>query len=165
MSNERDTSGEPARLGPVGTFTYDAHSTITTAYDKTGRVVDRWAGPPKNTVPAPQQGATQATSGSATPRLRHCFEVRLCGVEASEQTLAVAAGDATTCLVAIERVRAFVTRDGQAAAAASPISGIEVQARLRNGLVACTAQLSDFPPGDLVVVQVEVALYAGGCQP
>jgi hypothetical protein len=45
------------------------------------------------------------------------------------------------------------------AAAASAIGGIEVQTALQPGRLLCTAQVSDFAPGDLVVVRVDSALY------
>jgi hypothetical protein len=42
------------------------------------------------------------------------------------------------------------------------IGGLEVHAELRDGNLVCAAALSDFGPGDLVVVQVEVAVYKTG---
>jgi hypothetical protein len=36
---------------------------------------------------------------------------------------------------------------------------LEVHAELREGGIFCTVQLGDFGAGDLVVVQIEVALY------
>jgi hypothetical protein len=62
-------------------------------------------------------------------------------------------------VLAIERVRAYLTRQGEAGAATSAIGGVEVHAELREGGIVCTVQLGDFGEGDLVVVQVEVALY------
>jgi hypothetical protein len=61
-------------------------------------------------------------------------------------------------VVAMERARAYVTRQGEAAAP-SAIGGVEVHAELGPSGIVCTAQVSDFGAGDLVVVQVEVGLY------
>jgi hypothetical protein len=61
-------------------------------------------------------------------------------------------------VLAIERVRTYLARQGEAAAT-SAIGSVQVHAELREGGIFCTVQLGDFGAGDLVVVQVEVALY------
>ncbi len=57
---------------------------------------------------------------------------------------------------------AFLTGDGAAGAPASQIGGVEVHAGATAAGVICAAQLSDFRPGDLVVVQVDLAVHAVG---
>jgi hypothetical protein len=64
-------------------------------------------------------------------------------------------------VVAIERLRAYLTRGGEPAAAASAIGGIEAHAKLEPRGLVCTVQVSDLAADELVVVEVEVALYAG----
>ena len=59
---------------------------------------------------------------------------------------------------AIQSGRTDLTREGELVGT-SAIGGVEVDAELRAVGICCTARLSDFGPGDLVVVQVEVALY------
>jgi hypothetical protein len=59
----------------------------------------------------------------------------------------------------IARVWAYVTRNSEPAEATSAIGGVEVHAELRGTDMLCTAQLSDFGPGDLVVVQVEMGVF------
>jgi hypothetical protein len=100
---------------------------------------------------------------SAAPRQagraisEHTFEFRLSGFERQEQSWP--RGAAAAPIVAIQRVRAYLTRQGEPAEATSAIGGVEVHAELRGADILCTAQLSDFGPGELVVVQVEVALF------
>ena len=89
----------------------------------------------------------------------HTFEFRLSGSETEEQAAPISSlAWPSDFIVAIERVRTYVTRQGEAAAA-SAIGGVEVHAELRPGGIFATAQLSDFGTGDLIVVQVEVGLY------
>ncbi len=72
--------------------------------------------------------------------------------------LAAALGPAA-CFLATTAVRAYLTRTADPAAASSAIGGVEVVAELGAGGIVCRAGLSDFGPGDLVVVQVDVALF------
>jgi hypothetical protein len=55
-------------------------------------------------------------------------------------------------------VRAYLTRTNDWAATSSAIGGVEIQAELRGNAIVCRASLTDFSAGDLVVVQVDVAL-------
>jgi hypothetical protein len=88
----------------------------------------------------------------------HTFEFRLSGFERQEQSWP--RGVAAALIVAIRRVRAYLTRHAEPAEATSAIGGVEVHADLRGADILCTAQLSEFGPGDLVLVQDEVALFA-----
>ncbi len=99
----------------------------------------------------------------AQPRLTHTFEFRLTGSLWQEQIIPVAAtlGPAA-CFLATTAVRAYLTRTADPAAASSAIGGVEVTAELGAGGIVCRASLSDFGPGDLVVVQVNVALFDRG---
>ena len=65
-------------------------------------------------------------------------------------------------IIAMHGVRAYLTRTGEPAAAGSAIGGVEVGAELRAGGIVCRVSVSDFGPDDLVVVQVEVALFERG---
>jgi hypothetical protein len=92
------------------------------------------------------------------PILTHTFEYRLSGSEAAEESwpLPPCRPSPSGFIVAITSVRTYLTR---VTAAGSAIGGVEVHAELRPSGIFCTAQLSDFGAADLVVVQVEVALY------
>jgi hypothetical protein len=94
------------------------------------------------------------------PIFTHTFEFRLCGSERAEQVVPLPGTRSCGAgrIVAIERVRTYLTRQGEAAAP-SAIGGVEAHAELRPSGIVCTAQVSDFGAGDLVVVQVEVGLY------
>jgi hypothetical protein len=102
--------------------------------------------------------------GTAVPRkpfLAHTVEFRLSGSEMQEQVVPQSGSKSWAAgrVLAIERVRTYLTRQGEATADTRTIGGVEVHAELREGGIFCTVQLGDFGAGDLVVVQVEVALY------
>lgn len=63
-------------------------------------------------------------------------------------------------IVAITAVRVSVARPTDSAEASSPIGGVDVKAELRDESIVCSAEVSDFARGDLVVVQVDLAVYA-----
>ncbi len=159
MSSEPERPSGPDPYGSVTTCVYDAAGRLsrvedgwgrTYRYDQDGRCLGSDAGAGQDR-PRP--------TAAPTPRLARTFAFRLCGAETQEQTLALEGLGAAAAVVAIQRVQASVSGAGQAGAA-MPISGIEVHADLRDGRVVCTAQVSDFAAGDLVVVQVEIAVYA-----
>ncbi len=162
MSSEPSNDSNQPPLGSVTTYTYDGRSGMisggretTTFYYDDG--------------PAPVEGARPvrerppAASAPAQPVLTHTFGFRLTGAETQEQCvpLAAALGPAACCL-ATTAVRAYLTRTADPAAASSAIGGVEVAAELHAGSIVCRASLSDFGPGDLVVVQVDVALFDRG---
>jgi hypothetical protein len=62
-------------------------------------------------------------------------------------------------VVAIERLRAYLSRSGEPAAAAGAIGGIDAHAELDPRGLVCTVQVSDLVADELVVVEVNVALY------
>jgi hypothetical protein len=102
-----------------------------------------------------------AAAGPRAPLLRHTFEFRLSGSETHEESLPLAEGSLSRpadAILAIQSVRTYLTREGELAPT-SAIGGVEVDAELRAAGICCTARLSDFGPGDLVVVRVEVSLY------
>ncbi len=156
-----DPSNDSIRdpLGSVTTFTYDAEGgmtcvgreTSTFFYDATGAPVEGPRAVHAEPLPA-------RTPGQA--RLTRTFEFRLTGTETQEQCvpLAAARGPAA-CFLTTTAVRAYLTRTADPAAASSAIGGVEVAAELGAGGIVCRASLSDFGPGDLVVVQVDVALF------
>ena len=162
MSNERDQPATPDPHDHVATFTYDPCGRPPSSQPGASNTIDYrcgWTGQ----LPAaqPRKPAASATA-PCTPCRRHCFEFRLCGSERQQQSLALDGCRGAAPIAAIERLRAFLTGAGPSAAAASAIGGIEVYLEAGPGGVVCTAQLSDFKAGDLVVVQVDVAVYTLG---
>ena len=165
MSDANDPRMPPTEpLGSVSTRVYDARGrlvsvsdhapTISFQYDIVGRRVD--------TTDAARPEAPQASklpAAPAGPLLTRAFEFRLTGCETQEQSFALSLGDQADCILAIQRVTAYLTRSGEQAAASSAIGGVEAHAELRQDAIVCTASLSDFGPGDLLVVRVEVGLY------
>lgn len=87
------------------------------------------------------------------------FEFRLSGSETQEQALPVPGPADRSVVVAVNNVRAYLTESSDAGASQNTIGGIEVWAERREGAVVCRARLSDFAPGDLVVVPADVAVY------
>ncbi len=160
MSSERDGSAIPDPPSLVATFTYDACARLTAV--RGGEHHSTWLGGTTDGSVPPQAARAQGMPTAATPCLRHCFAFRLCGSEVQQQTLALERFGSAALIVAIESLRAYLTGAELGAAAVSAIGGIEVHAALDAGRVVCTAQLSDFQPGDLVVVEVDVAVYAVG---
>ncbi len=148
-------------LGKVMTFTYDANGNFLPngpeapiAYDGDGRV----AGPSEPRPPAPS--GAPAELQPLQPLLRHRFGFRLSGSEAQEQSLPCDGHWPDECIVAIEHIRAYVTRDAESVPAANAIADLQVEARLQLGRILCTAHASDFQSSELLVVEVDVALYA-----
>ncbi len=159
MSSDPSNNSIRDPLGTVTTYTYDAESgmtcvgreTSTFYYDATGAPVE---GPrPVHAEPPPARTPGQ-------PRLTRTFELRLTGTETQEQCVprAAARGPAA-CFLTTTAVRVYLTRTADPAAGSSAIGGVEVAAELGAAGIVCRASLSDFGPGDLVVVQVDVALY------
>jgi hypothetical protein len=130
--------------------------------DGMGRTSTFDCGPTKQENGQPQPAAHVTPTAGATPLVRRCCEFRLGGSQEQTQTVALDPAPAGKVIVAIERLRAYLAGDGTAGAPASPIGGIEVHAHWCAGQVACTARLSDFRTDDLVVVQVDLAVYAAG---
>ena len=158
MSADRERSYSYDPMGTLTTKTYDASGTLVRrevnentfrGFAYTGPAVPRVASPP---LPPPAVLPAQ-------PLHAQTFEFRLSGSEAQEQSVALGAVGRGGAIVATRCVRAYLTRSGDAGAASSVIGGFEVHAELRDGQLVCSAALSDFGPGDLVVVQVEVAVY------
>jgi len=156
MSSHRDPDGA------VKTFCYDASAHCLGSVDQAHRTAFVWDARPIDPAEAEQHRAAAAHGAAARrkPIMTHTFELRLCGSEVQEQSVPMSGPQArpSDFIVAIERVRAYLTRQGEAIAT-SAIGGVEVHAELRPSGMFCTAQLSDFGAGDLVVVQVDVALY------
>ncbi len=162
MSSDPSHDSYRDPLGSVTTFTYDGESgmtcvgreTSTFYYDATGASVEG----PRAVHAEPPPARTPAQ-----PRLTRTFEFRLTGTETQEQCvpLAAARGPAA-CFLTTTAVRATLTRTADPAAGSSAIGGEEVTAELGAGGIVCRAGLSDFGPGDLVVVQVDVALFDRG---
>jgi hypothetical protein len=155
MGTNPNGSNEPDPNPVIGTFSYDSHRSIDkvscATYDAAGRLI--------SVTDACGEGKSQGNGlRSALSSLVHTFEFRLIGTEAQEQTLALG-GKAGRAVVAIAAVRANLTRAGDAAAEVSPIGGIDVRAELRDGQAVCRAGLSEFAATDLIVVQVDVAVY------
>ncbi len=162
MSSERDQSMQPVPPDSVMTCTYDSTGRVTSVQDGPGRTWHYpYTGPGVLSAP-PTARPDAAPAAAGTSCQRHAFEFRLAGSETQQQTQALEGLGAGARIVAIERVRAFFTGDGAAGAPASEIGGVEVHAELTAAGVVCTAQLSDFRPGDLLVVQVDLAVHSVG---
>jgi hypothetical protein len=152
MSDERNPQPGYDRAG-MWTFSYDCGqgmcATRTTRYDFRGRAI--------------RDDGTVAPSESGTCGpcvvLTHAFEFRLAGSETQERRLALVNLRLDELVVAITAVRAYVTRHGEGVSGTSPIGGVEVRATLDQRGIVCTASVSDFAGGDLVVVQVDVAVF------
>jgi hypothetical protein len=140
--------------------TDDVVETRTTYYDRYGRVIDPAAPPlPPPAEPLPPE----------EPIVRlytHTFEFRLLGAEVQRLGIELPLIPPNDrILVTTDQVRTFVTRGGESAAASNLIGGVEVSTEQcprtakHNGKLVCTAQATDFAPGDLVVVGVDVTLY------
>jgi hypothetical protein len=126
-----------------------------------------WLGGPTTSVvydgraasrPAPP-GAPAAHPAETAAVLRHTFEFRLAGAEAQEQTCAVPEPWPGAVVAAAEAVRVFVTPGAARAGPAGPIGGIEVCTALRGGRLICSASLTDLATDDVVVIQVDVAVF------
>jgi hypothetical protein len=162
MNDEHHGGAIPDPHGGVATFTYDACGPVPRGPVRTNYTT--WhsgTGTTGGLVPSLTAGPN-GPPGAAAPCLRHCCEFRLCGTESKEQTIALDGIGSTGLIAAIERVRAFFTREGASGAPASAIGGVEVHAELRGGALVCAVQLSDFTSQDLVVVQVDLAVYRIG---
>jgi hypothetical protein len=155
MNNEGALSANTDGFGRVTTFCYDATANCVHVDEKAsgpvlaadGRTI-KPASPPAAAVPR-------------KPILTHTFEFRLSGSETQEQVVPLSGSKSWAAggVLAIQRVRTYLTRQGVAAAATSAIGGVEVHAELCEGCIFCTVELGDFGAGDLIVVQVDVALY------
>jgi hypothetical protein len=163
--------------GPMsdGSFEYsaDGYDEVTTwVYDGSTRILSVSTNPVL--VPAPdydgnafdadelERRLSAAPAGAKKQRkpiLMHTFEFRLSGSETQEQWLPLPEGSfrPAESVLALRSVRASLARDSKTAANA--VNGVHVDAELRPTGIFCTAKLSDFGDGDLVVVWVEVALY------
>jgi len=106
----------------------------------------------------PSQEPAAASAAAAKPRRTRWLEFRLSGSERQVQSLPLEPSPGPVALVAIRAVRAFLTRPGEPDADPGFVSGLEVEAELRDGRIVCSAQVSDFGSGELVVVQVDVAV-------
>jgi hypothetical protein len=159
MSSDGGASAAGDPCGGVVSFSYNA-----CASGDNRQVVGQ--GPTIALVGGTGAPAANGKGGGLTPAgervasrgiTEHSFEFRLSGSERQEQSWPRVVAAAP--IVAIRRVRAYLTRQGEPAEAMSAIGGVEVHAELRGTDILCTAQLSDFGPGDLVVVQVEVGVF------
>ena len=161
MSSEPSNDANRRPHHGVTTFTYDDQGRLRSVRDEMPTSRYDWPSG-KLVVPEPSAGDPPPALTPPQPVLRHTFEFRLTGSETQEQCLPLASGlRPAELLLATQAVRAYLTRTGEQAAT-SAIGGVEVGAELRAGGIVCRASLSDFGPGDLVVVQVEVALFKRG---
>jgi hypothetical protein len=90
----------------------------------------------------------------------HTHEFRLSGSRRAQAFISLPFDVPDDIVVAITGVRVSVARPSDSALASSPIGGVEVKAELHDENIVCSAEVSDFAKGDLVVVQVDVAVYA-----
>jgi hypothetical protein len=158
--NDENFENPADGFGSVTTWVYDAETGLTTV---TSQPPDSAVDCEDRRLDADQLERRAAAPSTAQkhrqPILTHTFEFRLNGSETQEQWLRVT-GDSfrpAERVVAMRSVRTSLTRDGNAAGSA--VNDVEVAAEARPAGIFCTAKLSDFGAGDLVVVRVEVALY------
>jgi YD repeat-containing protein len=161
MNDDDGLTSHTDPSGNITTWVYDATGNCLGSLDQAPGTTFQWDGTASNAAEA-ERCPTVAPQGAARrrkPIATHTFEFRLSGSESAEQAAPIAGPLAwpSDSIVAIERVRAYLTRQGEAATSA--IGGVEVHAELRQDGIFCTAQVSDFGAGDLVVVQVEIGLY------
>ncbi len=164
MSTEPERPCDSDPIDPRSSFVCDGEGTTTrwTADPDGVRTFDYDAGGDAASTRKPSPLPIRAPDGRAQPVHLQTFEFRLTASEAQEQCVAVGALRSGHYIAATRCVRAYLTRTGDPSAASSLIGGVEVHAELRGGNLVCSAALSDFGPGDLVVVQVKVALYERG---
>jgi hypothetical protein len=93
------------------------------------------------------------------PWFSDTIEMRLSGAETQERLVPVERAEPGRDVLAITGVRAFLTRHGEPAGRSSAIGGIAVRADLQEHGILCIVESSDFGPGDLIVVQMDVAVY------
>jgi hypothetical protein len=139
----------------------DAGDTLTTYYDCCGCVIDP-AAPPIEPLP-PMEPMQRLFA--------HTFQFQLVGTELQRQSTCLPPIPASDrIVVTTDRVHTYVTRGGEPAAASNLIGGVEVSTEQHTGKppqpnrLVCTAQATDFAPGDLVVVRVEVTIWWVICQ-
>jgi YD repeat-containing protein len=157
--SQHDKPPRDDRVPPKEAVSCDCHGRVTSigdcghvttyVYDGSGNYVGEkpvdYPPPP----PAPY---------GVTPHLTHTFEFRLSSSEAQELREPYERGGGRAIL-GITGVRAFLTRQGETTGPLSAIGGLEVNAEIDRKRVTCRAALSDFGSADLVVVQVDVAIY------
>jgi hypothetical protein len=158
--SQHDKPPRDDRMPPREVDSYDAHGRITSigdrgevttfVYDGIGICVGK---KPVDFPPPPP-----APYG-VTPHLTHTFEFRLSSSEAQELREPYERVPGTRTVLGITGVRAFLTRQGETTGPLSAIGGLEVNAEIDRQRVTCRAALSDFGSADLVVVQVDVAIY------
>jgi hypothetical protein len=156
MSDKHDQpSGDKKPERPVTHYdaygrTHDPYGeSVTYVYDSCGHVVD---------VKSEEPPAPPARFG-ATPHLTHTFEFRLSGSEVQEQREPFERYPGSMAVLGITGVRAYLTRQGETTGPLSAIGGLEVSAELDRKSFTCRVGIGDFGPADLVVVQVDVAVY------
>src|SRR5438270_8551340 len=110
MSNEREGAGNANPGDSVATYTDDCAGRATSVRDGAGRACEYTTYLGGEARPT-RQPPPETSAPAATPRLHNCVEFRLCGSERQEQAVALPSMGAPV-IVAIERVRAFLTGEG-----------------------------------------------------
>jgi YD repeat-containing protein len=130
--------------------------TVTYVYDAYGHAV---GGKSEDLTPAPPAAPAAPARFGATAHLTQTFEFRLSGSEVQEQREPFGRYPGAMAVLGITGVRAYLTRQGETTGPLSAIGGLEVSAELDRKGFTCRAGVGDFGPADLVVVQVDVAVY------
>ena len=97
-----------------------------------------------------------------TPVFSNTQEFRLAGSGRSAAIVDLPFEVPDEIVVAITGVRASLARPNEPGMTSSAIGGVDVRAELRGDGILLSAQLSDFAGADLVVVQMDLAVYACG---
>jgi hypothetical protein len=127
----------------VTTFTYDGRKPGATDL-------------PPHGVPGPTASLVLVLSRS--------LEFRLCCSEEQQQSVAHGLPSIHVSIATANNLRVYLTQRGDPGAAKASIGGVELWTELRPNELVCVARLSDFTEGDLVVVQVDVAIYNGSAR-
>ncbi len=98
------------------------------------------------------------------PVFSHTQEFRLTGSGRVTAVMDLPFDVPDEIVVAITRVRASLARPSDPGMASSAIGGVDARAEVQGDGILLSARLSDFARADLVVVQMDVAVYACGSQ-
>lgn len=141
--------------GGTTTYVYDAVGRVCSIEGPLESFAYDGAGPDHSSPPEPGE---QHAARTAQPVLKRSLEFRLCGSEMQEQVLALD-GFSGRLIATVNNLRAYLTCCDPSTVGRA-IGGVAVGVALRGAEAVCTVRLTDFAPGDLVVVQVDVAVYA-----
>jgi hypothetical protein len=113
------------------------------------------AGPPET-----PKGSAPSRPEAAVPVFRRAFEFRLAGSETQDQSAPLPRLAGGAFVIATNNVRVYLSRRDGATEPAEAIGGVEVTAALRDDALVVSACLSDLGSQEIVVIQLDVDVYA-----